>query len=118
MKAEVKQKWLEALRSGEYAQGQRYLRREGDKFCCLGVLCDLVDPNGWVSPGPTSRWAHSIDFTSLLPLSIARSAGLEYDTKLDDLMSMNDRGKPFVEIADWIEANIPAESDSTGASES
>lgn len=40
MKAEVKQAWLEALRSGEYKQGQDWLR-DGDQFCCLGVLCDL-----------------------------------------------------------------------------
>lgn len=45
MNAEVKQQWLEALRSGEYKQGQEQLHKtgpEGDRFCCLGVLCDLA----------------------------------------------------------------------------
>ena len=32
--------WLEALRSGEYEQGHGQLR-DGDSFCCLGVLCAL-----------------------------------------------------------------------------
>ncbi len=29
-----------ALRSGRYKQGKNQLRR-GDRFCCLGVACDL-----------------------------------------------------------------------------
>lgn len=40
MNAEVKQKWLDALRSGEYKQAKSALRN-GDGYCCLGVLCDL-----------------------------------------------------------------------------
>lgn len=40
---------VEALRSGEYQQGEGSLRRnlEGDpKFCCLGVACDVAKKNG------------------------------------------------------------------------
>jgi hypothetical protein len=33
-------KWIRALRSGKYKQGEDQLR-SGDKFCCLGVACDL-----------------------------------------------------------------------------
>lgn len=40
MNQEIKQKWVEALRSGMYTQGKGQLR-EGDAFCCLGVLCDI-----------------------------------------------------------------------------
>ena len=40
MNPEIKQKWLNALRSGEYPQGRNDLRN-GDGFCCLGVLCDI-----------------------------------------------------------------------------
>lgn len=40
LKPEIKQKWLDALRSGEYEQGEGYLRYN-DKYCCLGVLTDL-----------------------------------------------------------------------------
>ena len=36
--------WLEALRSGLYAQGTGYLNHT-DKFCCLGVACEIfTDP--------------------------------------------------------------------------
>ena len=34
------QKWIAALRSGEYKQGRSYLR-DGAEYCCLGVLCDV-----------------------------------------------------------------------------
>lgn len=40
MNPEIKQRWVAALRSGEYEQGKGFLNSDG-KFCCLGVLCDL-----------------------------------------------------------------------------
>ena len=40
MNAEVKEKWLKALRSGEYKQTRACLKNN-EGFCCLGVLCDL-----------------------------------------------------------------------------
>lgn len=47
MKKEIMQKWVDALRSGEYRQIDGRLRSlepgEDGKhsYCCLGVLCDL-----------------------------------------------------------------------------
>ena len=41
MTPELKAKWLGALRSGKYEQGHHRLH-EGNKFCCLGVLCDIA----------------------------------------------------------------------------
>ena len=36
-------KWIDALRSGEYAKGKGRLRGEDDcQFCIFGVLCDLT----------------------------------------------------------------------------
>lgn len=37
---EVKEKWVQALRSGEYDQTTKVLR-DNEGFCCLGVLTDL-----------------------------------------------------------------------------
>lgn len=45
MNPEIKQKWLEALRSGQYKQGANYLRTEsahGVCHCCLGVLAEVI----------------------------------------------------------------------------
>jgi hypothetical protein len=41
MNKEIKEKWINALRSGKYEQGKSQLRSLSNKFCCLGVLCDL-----------------------------------------------------------------------------
>lgn len=46
LKPEVKEKWLNALRSGEYEQTNGCLRDMGNEkipsgYCCLGVLCDV-----------------------------------------------------------------------------
>jgi|TARA_R110000765_G_scaffold340353_1_gene430437 hypothetical protein len=47
------QKWVAALRSGEYDQGTDGLQTEGG-YCCLGVACDLYmkeTGNGeWLPP--------------------------------------------------------------------
>jgi hypothetical protein len=43
MEPKIKQKWVKALRSGDYQQGRLRLRSvdEPDCYCCLGVLCDI-----------------------------------------------------------------------------
>lgn len=48
MDKKLKDKWVKALRSGNYKQGKNKLRSlEDNCFCCLGVLCDVIDPEGW-----------------------------------------------------------------------
>lgn len=42
---EVFDLWLNALRSGQYQQGFGRLK-EGNNFCCLGVVCDLAAKDG------------------------------------------------------------------------
>jgi len=50
MKADIKTKWLAALRSGDYKQGKGMLKYEniaGEmEYCCLGVLCELAIADG------------------------------------------------------------------------
>jgi hypothetical protein len=47
MNEELKQKWVEALRSGKYKQGKQALRNKADCYCCLGVLCELSGLGKW-----------------------------------------------------------------------
>lgn len=44
MTQETFDKWVAAL--GEYTQGEGHLRID-NTYCCLGVLADVLDPNGW-----------------------------------------------------------------------
>ncbi len=45
-------KWVKALLSGKYKQADGQLR-DGDKFCCLGVACDLYakEHSGYIWEG-------------------------------------------------------------------
>lgn len=49
---EAIRKWVDMLRSGEFKQGENALRTTDNKFCCLGVLCELAAREG-IIPGAT-----------------------------------------------------------------
>lgn len=112
MNPEIKARWLEALRSGRYAQTKRTLRDENG-FCCLGVLCDVVAPDlglQWkenLVNGSRFNIANSI---SLLPTAVMAATGLLHaDAVLDSglsLIELNDNGHSFSEIADIIEKEL------------
>lgn len=85
MNERVKKIWLEALRSGEYKKGVGCLRDNQDRFCCLGVLCDLYanehpDEGTWEDSGEITFRAFHVDgrySTQVLPGSVVSWAGLE-----------------------------------------
>ena len=58
MKTEVKEKWIEALTSGEYSQTTDMLKNNEGGFCCLGVLCDL-----FIKSQDEGRWSLGNLFT-------------------------------------------------------
>lgn len=106
MTPDLKEQWVAALRSGEYKQGPGWLRR-GDKFCCLGVLCDLVAPEDWTLTGG-DEWVGTFvngGETQTLPEPILNKADLDgFDTR--QLVQMNDDGSSFRHIADYIEREL------------
>jgi hypothetical protein len=110
MDAELKSKWLTALRNGQYAQGRNFLRRNSDGtdgFCCLGVLCDLVDPTKWMgeSDGGTRVYSEIEGGRCWAPITVEHAAKMTHDESIT-LAKMNDDGKSFAEIADYIEAKL------------
>lgn len=111
MNQEWKAKWLEALRSGEYKQCREKLRDNQDKFCCLGVFCDIYDPDRWdlVSPNSERPYLYYGGLrreASYIPGPIRKEVGLSL-VDCRDLSSMNDeRQMSFAEIADYIEVNL------------
>ena len=122
MNPRIKQRWLEALRSGEYKQTKENLQNS-DGFCCLGVLCDLhAKERG-------TNWVRKTDGyelygeTQILPLSVQEWSGLNNDigglvdfeyerygvmyVKSESLPELNDTwNKNFNEIADLIETQL------------
>lgn len=115
LKPEIKHKWLQALRSGNYDQGRSRLRNDHGEYCCLGVLCDLVGPNDW-GAGEYSTyhntWKDSvteIPFPEWSSFFWLGCDAFEHELRgiQADLMDLNDnKCKTFSEIADYIENKL------------
>lgn len=103
MKKALKAKWVAALRSGKYKQGEEYLKltgSAGNTFCCLGVLCDI-------SPAVAKREHRD---NKSLGEDAFRYAGFTSEQE-DILANMNDGSSgynkhTFRGIATWIEKNL------------
>lgn len=102
----LKAKWVDALKNGKYKQCKGRLKRKKsvttpESYCCLGVLCDTIDPSQWsYDEGGFCRNFKGRDFIYDLPLGLIPAA------PQNKLIEMNDDGKSFAEIADYIEQNL------------
>lgn len=129
LRPEHKAKWLTALRSGDYKQGQLVLRNNQNEYCCLGVLCDVLkDEIGGYWELIDRSYAFKVtsdeatyDTAGLLPVVAgltgmgslgqfspstkrAMNASPSRATDHNSLSSLNDSsGMTFAEIADVIE---------------
>lgn len=104
MNKELKRKWLKALRSGKYVQGQRQLRIDDDRptFCCLGVLCEVAK----IHYSPTLAYPppgldHGIEQEDIIILTKANDG----DTT-DSNESLSSVPWTFEEIANYIEVML------------
>lgn len=103
---EVYNIWIKALRSGKYEQTDSMLispaihSEEADRFCCLGVLCDLAAKDGgeqWNIDGYGENRA-----TAFLPTHMRRYIKMQVSEQ-QRLVKMNDNGQSFESIASEIE---------------
>ena len=127
---EVKQKWIDALRSGKYEQGSEKLRSVSG-YCCLGVLCDLYAQENnteWEFRGieetnlqPKDYWYFE-DQSEFVPESVMDWAGftencpvVKIDVEEDDedswfyhegLADLNDSGYTFNELSKLIQEQL------------
>ncbi|MGY3609896.1 MULTISPECIES: hypothetical protein [unclassified Bradyrhizobium] len=107
MDADLKKRWVEALRSGDYKQGRRVLRQD-DMYCCLGVLCDLAATGEWRRQPDGQTHVYSVDgeYDDIyMPWPVMAFCGLDHNKEMA-VSTMNDDGKSFADIASWIEANL------------
>lgn len=115
MKRELRDRWTEALRSNKYKQAVEYLRKRDSEtgeilgYCCLGVLCDIVNPYGWFASIANAR-SHQLacDDKEELSIEALYAVGLSQAHQWK-LIGMNDSGTSFEEIADWIDLHVPIE---------
>jgi hypothetical protein len=116
MPQELKDKWVAALRSGEYKQGKHCLHGIlNNTFCCLGVLEHVADGECETSDTglPTQKWCedHNVNFNGHLvkegkpagfyPVLDICNCGATPAYKANDTLEMN-----FNEIADLIESQV------------
>lgn len=95
MNREMRDIWLEALRSGRYRQGTMRMKREVDSntyFCCLGVLREVCLLNG--------------ESNAILAFGELKKTGIKLEeasvlTKMNDVYKLS-----FPQISDWIEVNL------------
>lgn len=104
LEPKFKAKWLAALRSNKYAQGRDWLRNNS-KYCCLGVACDVLKPNGWNDANSWQYDNYASRSTTVIPDSVRSLIRLSKKEQ-DHLINMNDRGDDFNRIADHIEHNL------------
>lgn len=93
MNKEIKERWIEALESGKYPQGRGALRRtrpnaSADEFCCLGVLCDIMEPEMWTGDGD-GYWQHYIGYAGIPATVVLDEAELDYHDATE-LAALND----------------------------
>jgi hypothetical protein len=109
MDSKIKAQWVTALRSGEYHQGCNTLRTNLDGYCCLGVLCDIVNPKQWHKDKYAAMgwaWSWGTKHTEGMPTAnLLKRVGLSQNAA-DDLSTMNDSGETFAAIADHIEREL------------
>lgn len=125
MNKEIKQRWINALRSGKYSQTEGCLR-DGKGYCCLGVLTDIAIKDGVIEgwqdrPGRPYVVVDQVGIIppfeqdAVLPKKVAEWAGLDdanpfvsipgesYPVNISD---PNDNGYSFKQIADIIEEQL------------
>jgi hypothetical protein len=130
MNKKVMQKWLKALRSGKYKQGQGTLKQYDSngnaQHCCLGVLCELYNKEMKKNKKKTliekfcsndsdfshgrSRFGGKADD---LPKEVMKWADMDNnlgkfylsDDHYECLADLNDAGRKFKTIANIIEKN-------------
>lgn len=125
MRKEIKELWVNALRSGEYKQHTGSLKDpDTNSFCCLGVLCDLHRKRRKTATWKFNSSYGSTDYmnnSGALPAKVIKWAGLDKDVESgkilapasvyivknnESLIRKNDYGGTFAQIADIIEENL------------
>jgi hypothetical protein len=122
--SEMKEKWLQALRSGDYKKGNSYLCRKnltkkGFSYCCLGVLAEInghlyfrkeeCGVNEW--PYKTTNMNDDEDWaeTTLIMTNKGKSGYIMYGISGKDhsnLIEINDNAETFGEAIHYIEENM------------
>lgn len=107
MNKEIKEKWLDALRSGFYQKGKgaliTYEHSGIVRYCCLGILATILNK-------PVSNGALKEDIdnkTRKTGLYHSLQIACDFDNKQAwQLAILNDTKETFAEVIEYIEKNL------------
>lgn len=105
------EQWIAALESGKYKQTRGVLRRR-DEFCCLGVACDISPCGTWTAAERYQVQSDTRGAACLMPMQVSEWFSLT-STIENKLMSMNDEGRPFPEIAAYLRQRLAEQESAT-----
>lgn len=113
MSHDILKEWIEALRSGKYKQGKMQLKlahKKGDQFCCLGVLCDIIDNSKWENCKMDGSLCQNYMGADIFPPEHIRiiPKNMNNSNTLRGMLSHqnDDLGWDFTKIADYIEEHV------------
>ena len=109
MNPKLKARWVEALRSGDYKQGTKFLRTNEGTYCCLGVL-NMVDKdcpiNDRGNSYPVQRETKGLTTEVEDILVHANDKGKNSPKKMSKYGFTKFKSFTFKGIANWIERNL------------
>ena len=121
MKADVKERWLKALKSGEFrkTKGQLARRRKkkngGYNHCCLGVLCEIEGLEKTKVNRTSVDWDEASDGLTyelngsesalVLPFNLKLEVGINEEQEVE-LTNLNDSTKTWDEVIKYIEEKL------------
>ncbi len=102
-----KEKWLAALRSGDFKKGIFTLHnKEKNTYCCLGVACRINHKQKVLAGAFIDEAVFKKDIDKIRVPKILKGDG-DNNIVTEKLSDMNDSGKySFKQIANWIEKNL------------
>lgn len=116
MKADIKERWIQELESGNYRQGGGSLHERGggipsmgkvrdEKFCCLGVLCKMAEEAGAVEITSTEEHGALVQYgdqTAYLPVEVIQWAEISYEGSraFPDLTTLLEEERGVIEYID------------------
>lgn len=103
--------WPEALESGEFQQGKSRLRI-GDRYCCLGVACELLHRKGFID----RRVSDSGLDQGIGPVYVYENEKLALPKKVASLLNITQGGEFREKTSEWGERNGLIALNDTGTS--
>ncbi len=97
-----KAKWVKALKSGDFKQGEGVLRSKDNCYCCLGVAAKISGATCITGPSYIEKGKNIRGISKIPPMLL----GNEHTALPRKLADMNDYGDNFNTIADWIDKNL------------